>query len=207
MYRIVARTIASLGLLSAVAMGVALEGCTNMRVHNVHERRIAATPAQVGALLDTLGSSDDRFWPHENWPAIKLDRALQVGAVGGHGTEPYEVVSYAPGKHVRFEFRGGRRYGYHEFTLEDSGDGRSLLRHTMQAQVQFSIRTAFFWYALIRPLHNALLEDLLDKVEGQVGRLESPQVWSVAVRWLRQKRGFSPIKNQGRPVPSGRVGP
>jgi hypothetical protein len=197
----VARTIALLGLLGAVVTGVALEGRTNMRVHNVHERRIAATPAQVGALLDTLGSSDDRFWPHENWPAIKFDRALQVGAVGGHGTEPYEVVSYAPGKHVRFEFRGGRRYGYHEFTLEDSGDGRSLLRHTTQAQIPFSIRTAFFWYALIRPLHNALLEDLLDKVESQVGRLESPQVWSAAVRWLRQKRGFSPIKNQGNPFP------
>ena len=172
-----------------------------MRVHNVHERRIAAAPAQVGALLDTLGSSDDRFWPHENWPAIKLDRALQVGAVGGHGTEPYEVVSYAPGKHVRFEYRGGRRHGFHEFTLEDSGDGHCLLRHTTQAQVQFSIKTALFWYALTRPLHNALIEDLLDKVEGQVARVESPQVWSVAVRWLRQKRGFSPIKKQGDPFP------
>jgi hypothetical protein len=201
MCRIVACTIALLGLLGAAATGVALEGRTNMRVHNVHARRIAATPAQVGALLDTLGSSDDRFWPHENWPAIKLDRALQVGAVGGHGTEPYEVVLFAPAKHVRFEFRGGHRHGFHEFTLQDSGDGHSLLRHTTQAQVPFSIKAALFWYALIRPLHNALLEDLLDKVESQVGRLESPQVWSVAVRWLRQKRGFSPIKKREDPFP------
>ena len=201
MSRIVARTVALLGLLGAVVTGVALEGRTNMRVHNVHERRIAAAPAQVGALLDTLGSSNDRFWPHENWPAIRLDRTLQVGAVGGHGTEPYEVVSYAPGKHVRFEYRGGRRQGYHEFTLEDLGDGHSLLRHTTQAQVPFSIKSAFFWYALTRPLHNALIEDLLDKAEGQVGHLESPQVWSVTVRWLRQKRGFSPIKKLEDPFP------
>jgi hypothetical protein len=46
------------------------------------------------------------------------------------------------------------------------------------------------------PLHNALIEDLFDKVESQVARVEPPQVWSSRVRKLRQKRGMSPVKNE-----------
>jgi hypothetical protein len=163
-----------------------------MRMSNVHERRIAAPAAQVGALLDTLASSDDRFWPHENWPAVRFDRPLQVGATGGHGTGPYTVTSYAPGKHIRFEF-GGERDGYHEFTLEEAGDNISLLRHTMKAKL--TVRSAYRWYVRIRPLHNALIEDLLDKVEGQLSHLDSPQLWSARVMRMRQERGMTPSKN------------
>jgi hypothetical protein len=74
----------------------------------VHGGTIAAPAALVGALLDTLASADDKFWPHENWPAVKFNLPLQVGATGGHGTGPYTVSSYTPGRHLRFEFGGGR---------------------------------------------------------------------------------------------------
>jgi hypothetical protein len=72
-------------------------------------------------LLDTLASADDKFWPHENWPSVKFNLPLQVGATGGHGTGPYAVSSYTPGRHIRFEFGGGRQ-GYHEFTLQEVDD-------------------------------------------------------------------------------------
>jgi len=49
-----------------------------MRMSNGHERRIAAPTARVGTLLDTLASSHDRFWPHENWPAIRFDWLQQT---------------------------------------------------------------------------------------------------------------------------------
>ena len=62
-----------------------------MRISNVHRRAIAAPAARVGALLDTLSSADDKFWPHENWPGVKFNLPLQVGATGGHGTGPYTV--------------------------------------------------------------------------------------------------------------------
>ena len=65
-------------------------------MRNVHERTIAAPVARVGALLDTLSSADDKFWPHENWPGVKFNLPLQVGATGGHGTGPYTVSSYTP---------------------------------------------------------------------------------------------------------------
>jgi hypothetical protein len=163
---------------------------------NVHERRIAVPATRVGALLDTMASNDDRFWPHENWSAIKFDRPLQVGATGGHGTAPYTVTSYAPGKHIRFEFRG-ERDGYHEFTLQEAGDWTCLLRHT--TKVRLTVKSAYRWYVQIRPLHNALIEDLLDKVEGQLTSLEWPQVWSARVRRLRQARGMTPIKSEYPP--------
>ena len=57
-----------------------------MNMSNVHERTIAAPAERVGALLDTLASADDKFWPHENWPGVKFNLPLQVGVTGGHGT-------------------------------------------------------------------------------------------------------------------------
>ena len=74
-----------------------------MKMSNVHERMIAAPAARVGALLDTLASAEDRFWPHENWPRVKFNLPLQVGATGGHGTGPYTVSSYTLGRPIRFK--------------------------------------------------------------------------------------------------------
>jgi hypothetical protein len=159
-----------------------------MKMSNVHERTIAAPSVLVGALLDTLASADDKFWPHENWPGVKFDRPLQVGATGGHGTGPYTVSSYTPGRHLRFEFGGGRQ-GYHEFALQEVDDMTCLLRHSLKATLTFN--SAWRWYFLIRPLHDALI----DNVESQVSKVEHPQVWSSRVRKLRRERGMSPVRN------------
>jgi hypothetical protein len=51
-----------------------------MKVLNVHERRLAATPDAVGELIDSLASSDDRLWPRKAWPSMR----------GFHGTHRYE---------------------------------------------------------------------------------------------------------------------
>jgi hypothetical protein len=168
-----------------------ISGVTIMNMNNVHERRIAAPVALVGALLDTLASADDRFWPHEKWFAFKLDRPLAVGARGDDGRGPQTVSSYTPGRHIRFEFSGPRN-GFHEFVLEEAGDGACLLRHTLRAKLA---QRALTWFFAIRPVHDALIEDLFDKVEGQVSDVAHPQVWSVRVKWLRQRRGMSPVKS------------
>jgi hypothetical protein len=95
--------------LTTSAFVLYIRGVATVKMSNVHERMIAAPAARVGALLDTLASADDRFWPQENWPGVKFDRPLQVGATGGHGTGPYTVSSYTPGRHIRFEFGGSRQ--------------------------------------------------------------------------------------------------
>jgi len=104
-----------------------ISGVVTMKMSNVHERTIAAPAARVGALLDTVASADDKFWPHGNWPRVKFDLPLRVGVTGGDGTGPYTVSSYAPGQHIRFEFGGGRQ-GFHEFTLQEVDDMTCLLR-------------------------------------------------------------------------------
>ncbi len=69
--------------------------------------------------------------------------------------------------------------------------------HATKAKLTFN--SAWRWYFLIRPLHNALIEDLFDKVESQVAKVEHPQVWSSRVQKLRQERGMSPVKNEMPP--------
>lgn len=113
-------------------------------------------------MLDTLASADDKFWPHENWPRVKFNLPLQVGVTGGHGTGPYTVSSYTPGQHIRFEFGGGRQ-GFHKFTLQEVDDMTCLLRHVTKGKLTF--KSAWRWYFLIRPLHNALIEDLFERRE------------------------------------------
>jgi hypothetical protein len=79
----------------------------------------------------------------------------------------------------------------------------------MKAKLTFN--SAWRWYFLIRPLHNALIEDLLDKVESQVARVEHPQVWSSRVQKLRQEaaclRSKTRCRRGANSVSSFRIGP
>lgn len=157
-----------------------------LRVHNVHERVLAAPPSAVGRLLDTLASDDDRLWPHEHWPSLRLDPGLQPGAAGGHGRVRYEVVDYEPGRRVRFRCtRPTGLAGYHEFSVENvSGDTETRLAHRVRAQI--SGTTLFTWPVFFRPLHDALIEDAFDKAEMEVmGTVRAPTSWSPVVRGWR----------------------
>lgn len=158
---------------------------------NVHERVIPASVDAVGRMIDTLGSSGDRIWPHERWPALKLDRPLQVGAAGGHGPIRYRVESYEPGRRVRFRFLSPEGFvGTHGFDVEDAGEGAGKLRHVIEMQTVG--RAVLKWFLIIRPLHDALLEDALDKVEGAFRDVGPSRVWShrvVFLRWLVRKSG------------------
>jgi hypothetical protein len=73
-------------------------------INNVHERVLDAGEHAVGSLVDSLSSEDDRLWPNRRWPAMQLDRGLQVGSDGGHGPVRYAVARYEPGHLVAFAF-------------------------------------------------------------------------------------------------------
>ncbi len=158
---------------------------------NVHQRTIPASPEAVGRMIDTLGSAADSVWPHEMWPAMTLDRPLQVGAAGGHGPIRYRVEAYAPGRSVRFRFLSPQGFvGTHSFAVEDAGAGASRLSHVIDMKtVGYS---TLYWSLVIRPLHDALLEDALDKVEGAFRNVGPPRKWPGKVaflRWLVRKTG------------------
>ncbi len=60
-------------------------GVNQHMVLNIHSRDLHTSRDAVGALLDSLASDQDLLWPGDRWPAMRFDRPLQVGAVGGYG--------------------------------------------------------------------------------------------------------------------------
>lgn len=131
----------------------------------IHERELDAGPAAVGSLLDSLASEDDRLWPTARWPAIHFDRPLGVGARGGHGPVRYEVSEYEPGRRVSFCFDPRMFLGRHLFEVT-AQNGRTTLRHVTEGQPRGWLRVA--WPLLLGRLHEAAVEDCLDRAEAQL---------------------------------------
>ncbi|MDQ3696479.1 MAG: SRPBCC family protein [Gemmatimonadota bacterium] len=156
-----------------------------MLIRNVHERLLSLAPAQVGALIDSLASPDDGLWPRDRWPAMRLDRPLTVGAIGGHGPIRYTVDEYEPGLKIRFRFTGMAGFvGTHGFIAEPAASGGTRLRHELLMHTEGSARLT--WPAVFRPLHDALIEDALDRAAVAAGQPPSAPAWSPWVRVLRR---------------------
>lgn len=137
---------------------------------NVHERTIAASVAEVGMLIDSLSSKDDRLWPRSGWPAMRLDEALGVGAGGGHGPVRYFVKCYEPGRRVEFQFTGPAGFtGQHSFTAVGGPEQSTILRHELT--ISPSGAAMVTWPLFFRPLHDALIEESLDRAEHECGAL------------------------------------
>lgn len=154
-------------------------------IQNVHERRLPIPSEAGGRLIDALASPTDELWPAEQWPAMRLDRPLSVGARGGHGPIRYHVEDYVPGQLVRFRFEAPAGFdGYHEYLILRTAEADTVLRHSLLMQTTGSARVS--WPVLYRPLHDALIEDSLDKAGRslRVG-VPEPHGWSRRVRCLR----------------------
>lgn len=165
-----------------------------MRILNVHQRVLAATTETVGALLDGLASPEDTLWPHDRWPAMRFDRPLGVKAHGGHGPIRYTVEAHEPGRRVVFRFTGPRGFdGTHTFEIEGITATRTRLLHVVEMRTHGA--ALLTWPLLFKPLHDALLEDALDRAERAIGGHPAPRSWSRRVRLLRRglaRRGSSP---------------
>jgi len=155
-----------------------------VKVRNVHERVLVAPASRVGALLDGLASSEDALWPHQAWPAMKFDRPLQVGAIGGHGPIRYGVEEYEPGRSILFRFTAPRGFdGTHGLTVERVDKDRTRLSHVLEMRASGPAKLS--WPVVFRPLHDALVEDALDRAERHLGVTPRPRQWSPWVKVLR----------------------
>jgi len=154
-------------------------------VLNVHEREIAAPLNEVGALIDSLASKEDRFWPCDHWPPMRLDQALCLGAAGGHGPVRYFVSRYDPGRLVEFQFTSPAGFqGQHAFTAVGRGEQSTLLRHEITLSPKGS--AIITWPMFFRPLHDALIEEAMDRAEQECGAPSgSPHRRSLWARVLR----------------------
>ncbi len=157
-----------------------------MRVDNVHQRVLPAGGAPAGPLIDGLAGPDDRLWPHDRWPAMLLGGGLRPGSEGGHGPIRYRVLEHQPGRLVRFGFTApDGLLGEHRYELAPGEDGL-LLRHVLSARTKGRMR--WQWPLLFRPLHDALIEDSLDRAVAVVSGVPcQPARWPArarALRWL-----------------------
>jgi hypothetical protein len=158
-----------------------------MKIRNIHERTLPGSIEDVAELLDSLSTSNDRLWPHDRWPPMRMDAPLRVGVVGGHGPVRYRVSEYDPGRKIVFSFdKSGLTAGFdgqHYFEVVPIG-GQVTLRHVLEARC--GLGTWLHWTAVIRPLHDALLEDALDRAERALNPSSSASTpWSLWVRLLR----------------------
>lgn len=155
-----------------------------MQVLNIHQREYSASFTGVGELLDSLSSRHDRLWPYYLWPKMKFDKALSVGAAGGHGPIRYEVEEYSPGQSIKFRFTGPIGFnGYHGYHIQQTDTGNVTLTHKLAMQT--SGMALLTWPLIYRPLHDALTEDSLTFAETQLGIKQTIVNWSVWVKILR----------------------
>lgn len=128
------------------------------RVLNVHRRVLPGKPGDAEPLLRSLASHEDRLWPGHRWWPQRFDGGLVAGSKGGHGPVKYKVESVTPRQVVyRFPRRGWFR-GTHRFDLREHPAGAELV-HTLEGTLHG--RGLVLWPLLVRPLHDALVEDVL----------------------------------------------
>ncbi len=165
-------------------------------IRNVHERALAASPAEVGELVESLASPADRLWPLRRWPPMVLDRGLEVGSDGGHGPVRYRVDRHEPGHELAFAFTPAFPIrGEHRCEIVERPGGGTLLRHVLEGKPYGWLRLG--WPLCFRWLHDALIEDLLDRAEAELaGERWQPRDLPRHARLLRWLAGRAVRRRQ-----------
>jgi hypothetical protein len=132
-----------------------------VKISNVHERTIEASPGQLEAIVADL----DRIWPTQISPAPYPD-----GEVLRTGTMRWQEFD-RPGAVRAFRVVSPPELrGEHWFEVQPVKDG-TVLRHTIDGEA-FGEYEAI-WRDRIEPAHNLVLEALLDNVQRIVERAGS----------------------------------
>jgi len=162
-----------------------------MRVFNVHERVLDVRAAAVGPLLDGLGGPNDALWPSPQWAPMRLDGPLAVGVAAGHGPLRYRVSAYEPDRRIVSTLEPRQRLsGWHGFEIEPLGPEQTVLRHTVDAQAHGRMRV--LWPCVVRPVHDGIVEQILDRAEIALGtgpvRATRLSVIARLARWIGRPR-------------------
>jgi hypothetical protein len=128
-----------------------------MKIRNRHERIVAAPPARIAALIADF----DRVWPTEIAPAPRPQGHRLYDA----GLMTWEEFD-RPGAARAFRMvRPDEMQGEHWFELEPA-EGATVLRYTVEGRAVGKYEA--IWRERIEPMHNLILEALLDNVEAAV---------------------------------------
>src|SRR5215470_5901200 len=129
-----------------------------MKIRNCHERIVAAEEERIVALIADF----DRIWPTEIAPAPRLQGPRLYDA----GLMLWEECD-RPGAARAFRVvKPAGLAAEHWFELEPA-DGATVLRHTVEGSA--AGRYEAIWRERIEPLHDLILEALLDNVDAAAG--------------------------------------
>ncbi len=110
---------------------------------------------------------------------------LMEGARGGHGPIKYSIQKYKPGVQIEFNFiKPDGFIGIHKFEIEEIDSTKTEIKHTVK--MYLSGKGILIWYFAIKWLHDALLEDCLDKVENNFSKEKVNTKWNFWVVTLRK---------------------
>ena len=126
-----------------------------MKIKNRHERVVAAPPERIADLIADF----DRVWPTQIAPAPRR-----------HGHRLYDAGPMLweefdrPGAARAFRVvRPDELHGEHWFELE-LGEDVTVVRHTLEGRAAGQYEA--IWRERIGPLHDLILEALLDNIEA-----------------------------------------
>lgn len=148
-------------------------------ISNVHRRPYSDIDAAWELALK-VADPGSGVWPGDGWDPMLLDRGIAVGSAGGHGAVRY-VVSEVEDSRFRFVFTMSQVEGFHEFRRE--GDE---LVHELVIR-----RASRLLLLVLIPLHDAVLEELLDDVEDLLAGRSVPRPRH-RTRWVRMLRALFP---------------
>lgn len=128
-----------------------------MKIRKLHERMVAAPPERIAALIADF----ERVWPTQIAPAPRRQ---------GHRLYDAALMLWEefdrPGAARAFRVvRPDELQGEHWFELE-LAEGATVLRHTLEGCAVGKYEA--IWCERIEPLHDLILEALLDNVEAAV---------------------------------------
>jgi hypothetical protein len=116
---------------------------------------------------------------------MKFNEELKEGATGGHGPIQYEIIEHISGEIIQFKFIRPKHFdGIHKFELVALTLNKTELTHTIDMTT--SGTGTILWLVVIRWLHDALMEDLFDKIENQFHDKHKRTAWSLWVKFLRK---------------------
>ena len=166
-----------------------------MNVLNVHERRLLTSPEDAWRLIANLGGKHELLWP-DHWPPIRFDRQLGLGAIGSHGIIGYYVEQYSPPELIRFRVTHPKSFdGYHEFRIVPQVDN-VIFRHTVRIRLRGA--ATWLWLLVINPLHDAMVEDIMDRASTYSSNHPFHSRWPLRVRFLRWLLGIlAPLYQHG----------
>jgi hypothetical protein len=152
---------------------------------NVQQRVVPAPVDVVGPILERIAPGGG-IWPSPRWPTLRLERGLAVGSSGGHGPIRYACVGYEPGRWVRFAFDPAiGLVGHHEFVVREVPGGTEVTHLIVGERLTGPMQ--LLWPLVVRWLHEALLQDLLDNWErAATGTVRRPAHRSPWVRLVRR---------------------